>query len=1140
MYGGGILLTASLLGGCRRLEEKIDSVSSRVDQIENTRIRTISEQLNAIESSLPKLEQTDKELEGYAGSLQDCADELGKSLSSSETRLSELEKELETIEADEALKGDALAQLRSANVRVRSLHSRMERDAEALLRIVLELEKETDALKTYKDVELPQTKDWIDATFSSLKHCNIVSENIISAEIIEESLTDATASLDRILSETLTKNVSEAFAPIASGLLSDFASEIMEEYSAAVSLAKTNLGKAWTSELSDIISATMKSVRVWVNEGLTECCTISMVEARLDAMQESIEAEISARESYLSGLLSALRRDTVEKTDANAQMIGEIEEKLSSLKKTVSENSASIENLQSDLAAAKSELTDAYTEAIASAIGSLEGRLTGELSRNVNEINTKIDEEIKAVNEAIASLTSRVKALEDETEEIRTSIEEMRSEIGDINSKIEKIMDMIQSVSYVPDYSDGRATMHYTLSDGMIVPGSATMRFEIHPASLAEGLVDVWTEALSIKAVYTITRASAGDMIELPISDVTASDGIISVTASGSGIDETYFRNDLSLNVRLLISNGVTQKASDYINMIPWTTDVIHIPDESFKSYLVKNFDANGDGEISGTEALSVTGIDVSSYNSISTLSGIEYFVNLERLDCSSNLLTALDVTHNTKLIDLNVAGNNIENIDLGSCESLERLNCAGNGFVSLNVSRNKELESLNCSGNILTDLDIRNCCLLDELDCSSNHLTAIDLSQNTKLTKLDYSNNSLASLDLAKLECCASLVSVNCANNGISEIDLHTLTQLQTLNCSRNPVRKLVLDNCAALQNLFLGDWWDEAIYGTTVSIRNYRLSETFDFSIRNTPITSFAFKDSPKLTSLVLDGDFTAVDISDNTALTTVDLSLLTGLTELDAHGCALQSLDLTKNLALRALNCSYNNLTKINVASNTVLEDFDISGNGLSAINLYSNTALKKLNVSGNKGISLVDLRNNTELTHLYVTGLGISELDLTNNAKLERIDYHENPNLISVINGGILIDGLTWALCNVGASLYPEEYGDVFNFEQAQTACPPDWRTPTKEELQSLSAHYSADTRYNRVYGRWFSGSNVYSEFAPAVFFPVFKASENFDAGFYWSSTARNSNDAYHLYFYYSSVFMRCDTSSSTFSVRCVKD
>lgn len=87
MYGGGILLTVSLLGGCRELEEKIDSVSSRVDQIENTRIKTISEQINAIETSLPKLEQTDRELKGYIESLETTAAGLRNSITESDAKI---------------------------------------------------------------------------------------------------------------------------------------------------------------------------------------------------------------------------------------------------------------------------------------------------------------------------------------------------------------------------------------------------------------------------------------------------------------------------------------------------------------------------------------------------------------------------------------------------------------------------------------------------------------------------------------------------------------------------------------------------------------------------------------------------------------------------------------------------------------------------------------------------------------------------------------------------------------------------------------------------------------------------------------------------------------------------------------------
>ena len=430
----------------------------------------------------------------------------------------------------------------------------------------------------------------------------------------------------------------------------------------------------------------------------------------------------------------------------------------------------------------------------------------------------------------------------------------------------------------------------------------------------------------------------------------------------------------------------------------------------------------------------------------------------------------------------------------------------------------------------------------------------------------------------------------VNCADNAIAEIDLHTLTQLRTLNCAGNPVRKLVLDNCAALQNLLLQGETTNAIEGTTVSFSAYTQATTFDFSIRNTPFTGFVFKDTPELTSLVFDGDFTSVDISGNTAVTSVDLSLLTGLTRLDAHSCGLQSLDVTKNLALesldcsgnsipslnvvnntalRTLNCSKNNLIKINVTANTALEDFDISGNSLSAINLRSNTALKKLNVSDNKEISLVDLRNNTLLEELYASGLSISELDLTKVAQLQVLNVLENPILARVIcpsqswlssvvamnqypttiyvlsngsevlGGAIEIDGRIWKRYNENSST-DNIYGGTYTF--GQTKCPSGWRTPTREELESLSAHYSAYTTYNGVKGRWFSGSKTYSESVPAVFFPVLNSSSSY--GSYWSSTAKSSGSTSAFSLFFNGSTVEVDKygrdRSNAYSVRCVKD
>lgn len=544
----------------------------------------------------------------------------------------------------------------------------------------------------------------------------------------------------------------------------------------------------------------------------------------------------------------------------------------------------------------------------------------------------------------------------------------------------------------------------------------------------------------------------------------------------------------------------------------------------------------------------------------------------------------------------------------------------------SLNVSCNAALLSLDCCGNAsLEKLWLKDSAQQDALTFTKDDATAIffnndginipdaalksyllniydddedgqiSIAEADNIISVNCSGKGVA--DLTGLECCTKLVTVNCANNSIAEIDLHTLTQLRTINCAGNPVRKLVLDNCAALQNLLLQGETTNAINGTTVSFSAYTQATTFDFSIRNTPFTGFTFKDTPELTSLVFDGDFTSVDISGNTAVTSVDLSLLTGLTRLDAHSCGLQSLDVTKNLALESLdcsgdsipllnvvnntalgtlNCSKNNLTKINVTANTALEDFDISGNGLSAINLRSNTALKKLNVSGNKEISLVDLRNNTLLEELYASGLSISELDLTKIKQIKILDIHNNLILAHVIcpsrgwlintdtsigiqetycitgdgqpasGGCIEIDGIIWSCANVGYS--PDSrHGEKYSFYDAQRACPNGWRTPSNEELESLSTNYSANSIFNGMNGRWFSGSNNYSELTDAVFFPY--TNDNSSAGSYWSSNSyTNSYNVRHYQYlilsdsnkYSPHIDYIDEYGKGKCSVRCVKD
>ena len=72
---------------------------------------------------------------------------------------------------------------------------------------------------------------------------------------------------------------------------------------------------------------------------------------------------------------------------------------------------------------------------------------------------------------------------------------------------------------------------------------------------------------------------------------------------SGANLDEAFFRSEISANARLQVSDSNNQLASEYVNMVPWTTDNIAFTDANFKAMLLENYDANSDGEISAEEA---------------------------------------------------------------------------------------------------------------------------------------------------------------------------------------------------------------------------------------------------------------------------------------------------------------------------------------------------------------------------------------------------------------------------------------------------------------------------------------------------------------------------------------------------------
>lgn len=201
-------------------------------------------------------------------------------------------------------------------------------------------------------------------------------------------------------------------------------------------------------------------------------------------------------------------------------------------------------------------------------------------------------------------------------------------------------------------------------------------------------------------------------------------------------------------------------------------TRISAFEDATFKTYVLQMFDTDRDGKISPAEAAAVETIYVHD-SKITSLKGIEVFVNLKELYCFGNELTVLDISKNTALTGLWCSNNKLTRLYLPKSTALKTLGCSDNQLTQLDVSKNTALIVLMCSYNKLTALDVTKNTALIRLECRYNNLTALDVSKNTALEVLYCNYNKLTTLDVS--------------NN----------TALSDLSCTWNPgLTKLWLKN--------------------------------------------------------------------------------------------------------------------------------------------------------------------------------------------------------------------------------------------------------------------------------------------------------------------------------------------------------
>lgn len=319
-------------------------------------------------------------------------------------------------------------------------------------------------------------------------------------------------------------------------------------------------------------------------------------------------------------------------------------------------------------------------------------------------------------------------------------------------------------------------------------------------------------------------------------------------------------------------------------------SNTITFEDANFKAYMVANFDTDNDDEISYSEALAVTKIDVRTGN-IKSLAGIEHLPNLTFLNCNGpnewdsvsekyvgggGLLKNLDISRNTSLTVLCCGFNQLTSLDVSKNKNLSTLYCDGNRLEKIDISGNTELKRFKINDNLLTSIDLGNNTQLTLINVENNSLTSLDLSGNTELLDLDCDGNKITVLDISKNH---KLTRLSCYWNKLSELNLQNNTSLENLDCGNNKITNIDLSPCQKLKK----------------------------FWCRNGALTSIELNCCPNLEYVNLF----------NNAITTLNISEISGLKELDCSNNPLEALYIYKGQVENITTKKIPSTTKIVIA-------------------------------------------------------------------------------------------------------------------------------------------------------------------------------------------------------------------------------
>lgn len=380
-----------------------------------------------------------------------------------------------------------------------------------------------------------------------------------------------------------------------------------------------------------------------------------------------------------------------------------------------------------------------------------------------------------------------------------------------------------------------------------------------------------------------------------------------------------------------------------------------------FEEYMLQ-YDLDGDGYVSIQEARNVTELDVSGM-SLTSMKFIQYFTELERLDCSRNSLSSFDVSKNVKLKELILnmpfgSNGDFMELDFSANEALEIIECHAVFAKSIDLTHNHQLRKLHATFCFFDNLDLSGCEKLESLSLERVHFSqpiSLNVNNNRLKTIVCKDTENIKALNLGG---CAHMDSLHCHNlygyDGEITIDVAGCTALKYLNLTSGNYQTPDISTCVQLKELQLE--------GVDVDISHCK-------SLQYLQITDSPSEESAKVDVMSLENFPELEVIHCYNQMKTLLVNNCRSLKVLHCNSVGLQVLEIDECPALEELECAYNQITTLLPGKIEQLKSLICNHNLLTQLDVSKNLALVSLNCAENEGITELDMRHNKNLQSLY---------------------------------------------------------------------------------------------------------------------------------------------------------------------------